>query len=83
MQQLYRPFKSSAKHKKYSVYVLRDGRKHLLHFGDTRYEHYHDRLGEYPHLDHFDERRRRAYHSRHGPATDPNTAKWWSHAILW
>ena len=34
---LYEPFKSKAKNKKYSVYVL--GGK-LIHFGDTRYEQF-------------------------------------------
>ena len=31
---LYKPFKSSAKNKKYSVYVLKNGKKRLIHFGD-------------------------------------------------
>ena len=32
---LYKPFKSSAKGKKGSVYVMRDGKKKLIHFGDS------------------------------------------------
>jgi hypothetical protein len=30
---LYRPFKSSRKGKKYSVYVKKDGKTRLIHFG--------------------------------------------------
>ena len=80
---LYHPFKSRAKHKKYSVYVLKDNRRHLLHFGDARYGQYKDKLGHYAHLDHNDQARRDAYYKRHGPATDKNTAKYWAHKILW
>ena len=78
--ELYKPFKSKAKNKKYSVYVK--GGK-LIHFGDKRYGQYKDKIGLYSHLDHNDEKRRKSYHSRFGPATDKNTAKYWSHKILW
>ena len=73
---LYKPFKSSAKHKKYSVYVMKNGKKRLIHFGDNRYQHYKDRLGKWSHLDHYDKERRRRYYSRHGKATSKNTAKY-------
>ena len=29
---LYKPFKSKAKNKKYSVYVMKGGKKRLIHF---------------------------------------------------
>ena len=32
---LYKPFKSTAKGKKGSVYVMKDGKKKLIHFGDS------------------------------------------------
>ena len=80
---LYKPFVSTAKHKKYSVYVLRNGRKRLIHFGDRRYGQYHDKLRHYSNLDHNDEQRRRLYYARHGPSEDKNTAKYWSHKVLW
>ena len=32
---LYKPFKSTAKGKKGSVYVMKDGKKRLIHFGDS------------------------------------------------
>ena len=80
---LYEPFPSSAKNKKYSVYVMKDGKRRLIHFGDSRYGQYKDKLGHYSELDHGDKARRASYYSRHGPATDKNTAKYWAHKILW
>ena len=66
--ELYQPFVSTAKNKKYSVYVMRDGRPRLIHFGDSRYGQYHDKLGHYSILDHDDQERRELYYKRHGPA---------------
>ena len=80
---LYQPFKSKAKNKKYSVYVLRQGKKKLIHFGDSRHKQYRDKLGHYKHLDHNDKKRRELYYKRHGPATSKNTAKYFSHKYLW
>ena len=38
MVELYKPFKSKAKNKKYSVYVKgKGGKPRLIHFGDSRY----------------------------------------------
>ena len=80
---LYKPFPSKAKHKKYSVYVLKDGKRKKIHFGDTRYQHYRDKLGRFSHLDHHDTGRRKRYYQRFGAAQDKNSAKYWSHNILW
>jgi len=80
---LYKPFKSTAKGKKYSVYVMKGGKKTLIHFGASAYGQFRDKLGHFKHLDHGDEQRRRSYHARHGKATDKNTAKYWAHKILW
>lgn len=81
---LYKPFKSKAKNKKYSVYVKgASGKPKLIHFGDSRYGQFKDKLGVYSNLDHNDPKRKKAYYDRHGPATDKNTAKYWSHKILW
>ena len=74
---------SKAKNKKYSVYVLKNGKPTLKHFGDSRHGQFRDVLGNYSHLDHGDVKRRQAYYARHGPALDKNTAKYWSHKILW
>lgn len=82
-QPLRKPFPSKAKNKKYSVYVMQDGQRKLIHFGDKRYGQFKDKLGHYKHLDHGDKKRRASYLSRHGPATDKNSAKWFSHRYLW
>ena len=84
MVELYKPFKSKAKNKKYSVYVKdKSGKAKLIHFGDSRYGQFKDKLGEYSQLDHGDPKRRKAYYKRHGKATSKDTAKYWSHKILW
>ena len=80
---LYAPFVSKAKNKKYSVYVRKHGRKRLIHFGDERYQQYRDKLGHYRELDHNDPERRKRYYNRHGPSDGKDTAKYWSHKILW
>jgi hypothetical protein len=83
-KKLYSPFVSKARHKKYSVYVKgANDKPKLIHFGDKRYEHYKDKLGHYKHLDHGDKQRRKNYYSRHGEATSKDSAKYWSHKILW
>ena len=48
--ELYKPFKSKAKNKKYSVYVKQNSKTKLIHFGDKRYKHYKDKMGLYSHL---------------------------------
>lgn len=81
---LYKPFKSKAKNKKYSVYVKsKTGGKKLIHFGDSRYGQFKDKLGEYSSKDHGDAKRKKAYYDRHGQTKDKNSAKYWSHKILW
>jgi len=82
---LYKPFVSKAKNKKYSVYVKSDNKsgKKLIHFGDSRYGQFKDKLGHYSNLDHNDKKRQKNYFKRHGDTNDKNSAKWWSHKILW
>ena len=83
-KKLYKPFKSDAKNKKYSVYVKgKNGNPKLIHFGDSRYGQFKDKLGKYKHLDHGDPKRKKAYYDRHGQTSDKNSAKYWSHKILW
>ena len=82
---LYKPFVSKSKNKKYSVYVKSDtgsGMK-LIHFGDSRYGQFKDKLGHYSSKDHGDEQRKKNYYSRHGKATSKDSAKYWAHKILW
>jgi len=52
---------STRKNKKYDAYVA--GKKYS--FGDTRYQHFHDKIGYYSDLDHLDSSRRASYISRH------------------
>lgn len=82
-KELYKPFKSKAKNKKYSVYVIKNKKKRLIHFGDSRYGQFKDKLGEYSNLDHGDKKRKDNYYKRHGPSKDKNSARFWSHKILW
>ena len=79
----YKPFPSKAKHKKYSVYVMRDGKRKLIHFGDSRYQHFRDTLGHYSDLDHNDQRRRELWYARHGRTSDRSSARYWAARVLW
>jgi len=82
-KELYKPFPSKAKNKKFSVYIMKDGKKKLIHFGNTNYEDY---------TQHKDEKRRQSYLKRakgikdkDGNLTykDKNTANYWSYHYLW
>ena len=56
MEELNKPFKYKGKgFKKFSVYVLKDGKRKLIHFGDKRYEDF---------TEHKDEKRRQSYLKR-------------------
>ena len=81
--ELYKPFKSSAKDKKFSVYVMKDGKKRLIHFGNSNYKDF---------TQHKDETRRKSYLARakgiknkKGELTwkDKNTSNYWSVHYLW
>jgi hypothetical protein len=65
------------------VYVLHDGKRRLIHFGDARYQQYRDKIGHYSHLDHNDTKRREQWYARHGRSTDKNTARYWAAKVLW
>jgi len=92
-KELYKPFKSSAKNKKYSVYVKVDNNKtKLIHYGDTRYKHFKDKIGSHSSLDHNDKVRRASYLARakgikdkQGNLTykDKNSANYWAVKTLW
>ena len=77
--ELYKPVKSNRKNKKYMV-LTKNG---VIHFGDSRYPQFKDKIGDYKHLDHNDNKRKKAYYDRHGKATSKDSAKYWSHKILW
>jgi len=80
---LYKPFKSKAKNKKFSVYVMKDGKKKLIHYGDSRYLDF---------TQHKDKERRKSYllrakgiRNKKGELTwkDKNSANYWSVKTLW
>lgn len=84
-KELYKPFVSKVKNKKYSVYVKSEsGGKKLIHFGDNRYQQYYDKIGHYSKLNHNDKERRKNYKLRHaGEDKDKNKAGWWAWHKLW
>ena len=83
---LYKPWKNTtSSKKKYWVYVKADNKRGYkkIGFGHKDYGQFKDKLGGYKSLDHGDPKRKKAYYSRHGEATSKDTAKYWSHKILW
>jgi TFIIF-interacting CTD phosphatase-like protein len=79
-KQLYKPFKSKAKNKKMSVYVIKNAKKTLINFGDSRYRH------------NYSNKARKAYLSRSAGIKDKsgnltknnkNSANYWSRKVLW
>ena len=80
---LYKPFKSKAKNKKFSVYVKsKSGGTKIIHFGDSRYQDFRQ---------HKDKTRQKSYLARakgiknkNGELTykDKNTANYWA-VKLW
>ena len=78
---MYKPVPSNKKDKKYMV-LTKNG---VIHFGARGYAQYKDKLGHYSHLDHNDKKRRERYYARHGDryTTNKESAKYWSHKILW
>ena len=93
MMELYKPFPSKVKNKKYSVYVKgKNGKPKLISFGDKRYQQFKDKLGHYSNLNHLDKKRRDSYRKRsrgirnkEGKLTylDKNTANYYSYNFLW
>ena len=80
---LYKPFKSKLKSKKMSVYVMKDNKKKLIHFGDANMKDF---------TQHKDEKRRKSYLARsagirnkQGKLTkdDKNSANYYSRRYLW
>lgn len=72
--------RSTRKFKKYDVFK---GEKYLFSFGDSRYQHFHDRLGLWNDLDHGDDLRLKRYYQRHGPKVKGLNADYFSKLYLW
>lgn len=77
---LYKPFRSKAKNKKYSVYVKKNGKKTLIHFGDKRYRHNYSKKARESYL-----RRSAGIRDKSGrkTANNKNTSNYWSRKYLW
>ncbi len=83
-KELYKPFKYTGKaNKKFSVYVMKNGKKSIIHFGDSNMKDF---------TQHKDEKRRKSYLARakgiknkKGELTykDKNSANYWSVHFLW
>ena len=80
---LYKPYKSNKSGKKGMVYVMKDGKKRLIHFGDSSMQDF---------TQHKDKDRRKNYLARSGGIKDKsggltknnkNSANYWSRTILW
>ena len=82
--ELYKPFPSKAKNKKFSVFVKADsGKKKLIHFGDSRYQDF---------TQHKDKKRRDSYRKRARGIENKkgekvylkkNSPAYWSYNFLW
>ena len=80
MKELYKPFKSKLKGKKMSVYVMKKGKRTLIHFGDSKYRHNYSKEARDNYL-----RRSAGIRDKSGKLTkdDKNSANYWSRKILW
>tara|TARA_Y100000780_G_C13682193_1_gene416437 strand:- start:1275 stop:1526 length:252 start_codon:yes stop_codon:yes gene_type:complete len=77
-------YKSTRKNKKYDVYeIIKGEEKYLTSFGDSRYSHYFDKIGEYEHLNHLDKKRRDNYYKRHKTNYNKYSSDWFSKKLLW
>lgn len=79
---------SRKKNKKYDVKY----KGKLISFGDKRYQHYFDKIGQYSHLNHEDKERRRLYRLRASKITDKYgnltylnkfSPNYWAYNYLW
>ena len=80
---LYKPFVSSAKNKKYSVYVMKDNKKRLIHFGDSRYKDFTQGASKEQRKSYL--ARAKGIKNKKGELTwkDKNSANYYSVRLLW
>ena len=80
---LYNPVKSTKQGKKGMVYVKKEGKKRLIHFGDSSMKDF---------TQHRDPKRRKSYLARSGgirnkagklTKNDKNSANYWSRRVNW
>ena len=78
---LNKPFKSSAKNKKYSVYVKDSkGKVHKINFGDKRYKHNYSKTAWKSYM-----KRSAGIRDKNGRFTKNNklSANYWARKYLW
>ena len=82
-KQLYKPFKSKAKNKKMSVYVMKNGKRTLIHFGDSRFKDFTNGATREQRKSYL--ARARGIRNKQGKLTsnDKNSANYCSIRVLW
>tara|TARA_R110001632_G_scaffold46607_3_gene118380 strand:+ start:1564 stop:1836 length:273 start_codon:yes stop_codon:yes gene_type:complete len=82
-KQLYKPVKSSKPEKKGMVYVLKNGQKKLIHFGDSSYKDFKSGASKEQRKSYL--KRSAGIKNKEGKLTknDKNSANYWSRKILW
>ena len=80
---LYKPFKSKVKGKKGSVYVLKDGKKRLIHFGDSSMTEKRKGASKAQQKSYL--ARSAGIRNKEGKLTknDKNSANYWSRRVNW
>ena len=80
---LYKPFKSKVKGKKGSVYVLKDGKKRLIHFGDSSMTDKRKGASKAQQKSYL--ARSAGIRNKEGKLTknDKNSANYWSRRVNW
>lgn len=80
---LYKPFKSTAKGKKGSVYVMKDGKKKLIHFGDSSMTDKSEGASKAQQKSYL--ARSGGIKNKQGKLTknDKNSANYWSRKVNW
>ena len=72
--------KSTKKYKKCDVFY---NDRFITSFGYNKYKQFFDKIRLYAHKNHYDEKKRDNYYSRFGTTAKFESAKYFSHIILW
>jgi hypothetical protein len=77
---LYKPFKSKNPNKKMSVYVMKNGKKTLIHFGDKNFNHNYSKKARESY-----DKRSKGIRDKNGKLTykDKNSANYYARRYLW
>ncbi len=84
MSKLRKPFPSKIKGKKFSVYVMRDGKRRLIHFGFKGAKDFRSGTATKQERDAYRARASKQLLKDGSRAIDDrNSAAWWSYNYLW